>query len=288
MSNTFVTVYEVGPRDGLQNEATLIPTIDKIGLINALSETGLTKIEATSFVSPKWVPQMSDAVDVMQGIKRQVSVTYAALTPNQKGLEAALSANADEVAIFGSASESFSQKNINCSITESLGRFELVAKEALANNVKLRGYVSCIAACPYEGCIAPAAVLDVAQALLDMGCYEVSLGDTIGVANKDDISRLLDLLTLSISGSKLAGHFHDTKGNALENVRTSLTYNLRTFDSAIGGLGGCPYAPGAKGNLSTVPLVEMLQDEGWETGLNLKSLEAAQALLSSWSLGGHD
>jgi len=288
MSAEFVTVYEVGPRDGLQNEAGIIPTADKIALIDALSQTGLKQIEATSFVSPKWVPQMGDAVDVMKGITRGADITYAALTPNLKGLEAALSVNTDEVAIFGSASESFSQKNINCSIAESLERFAPVAKEALANSVKLRGYVSCIVACPYEGNIAPAAVLDVTQALLDMGCYEVSLGDTIGAGHKQDVMRLLDHVVQHVPATKLAGHFHDTKGNALENVETSLTYGLRTFDSAIGGLGGCPYAPGAKGNLSTLPLVNMLHDKGWKTGLDINALETAQTLLSSWALGGHD
>ncbi|KAB7613843.1 hydroxymethylglutaryl-CoA lyase [Amylibacter sp. SFDW26] len=288
MSDRFITVYEVGPRDGLQNEATVIPTADKIALINMLSETGLSKIETTSFVSPKWVPQMGDAVDVMQSIKRYKNVTYAALVPNLKGLDAAIKADVDEVAIFGSASESFSQKNINCSIAESFERFKPVAKKAIAQGVKLRGYVSCVVACPYEGSIAPQAVLDVANALFDMGCYEVSLGDTIGIATEADVARLLDTVTPHISGSLFAGHFHDTKGNALENVQTSLPYGMRTFDSAIGGLGGCPYAPGAKGNVSTVPLVEMLHSAGWETGLNIEKLYEAQALISLWSLGGHD
>ncbi len=288
MTDRFVTLYEVGPRDGLQNEAAIISTKDKVALIDALSKTGLNRIEATSFVSPKWVPQMGDAAEVMQGITRQSGITYAALTPNLKGLDGALKADVDEVAIFGSASESFSQKNINCSIAESLKRFEPVAQKALENNVKLRGYVSCIIACPYEGKVNPKAVLDISKALLDMGCYEVSLGDTIGAANQDDIAGLLDVLIPHISGAKLAGHFHDTKGNALQNVQVSLPYGLRTFDSAIGGLGGSPYAPGAKGNVSTIPLVNMLHDNGWETGLNLEKLNAAQMLLSSWSLGEHD
>ncbi len=287
MKDNFVTVYEVGPRDGLQNESTVIPTNDKIMLIEALAETGLKKIEATSFVSPKWVPQMADAVAVMQGIKRQENVTYAALTPNMKGLETALSVAVDEVAIFGSASESFSQKNINCSIQESLKRFAPVAKGALENKIKLRGYVSCVVACPYEGEIDAEAVLHVTQALFDMGCYEVSLGDTIGSADTADIKRLLDYIVPIEQPSKLAGHFHDTKGNALENVKAALPYGLRTFDSAIGGLGGCPYAPGAKGNLSTISLVKMLKENGWETDLSMEKLEAAQAILSSWPLGTH-
>jgi hydroxymethylglutaryl-CoA lyase len=275
----FVTVYEVGPRDGLQNEAVIVPTEDKIALIDLLSETGLRKIEATSFVSPKWVPQMADAADVMAGIIRKDGVTYAALTPNMKGLDAALAAGVDEVAIFGSASESFSQKNINCSIAESLERFAPVAKSALENGLSLRGYVSCVIACPYEGAIAPIKVDRVTKALLDLGCSQVSLGDTIGKGTPQETSAMLDVVAKSVSAVKLAGHFHDTNGIALANVEAALGYGLRCFDSAIGGLGGCPYAPGAKGNLSTIPLVEMLHAQGWATGLNLAKLQAAEAYL---------
>ncbi|MBL4750129.1 MAG: hydroxymethylglutaryl-CoA lyase [Amylibacter sp.] len=279
MTDKFVTIYEVGPRDGLQNEAAIVPTKDKIALIDLLSETGLRFIEATSFVSPKWVPQMADALGVMVGIKRKNGVSYAALTPNMKGLEAALSAGVDEVAIFGSASESFSQKNINCTIAQSLERFAPVAKAALAAGISLRGYVSCVIACPYEGAIAPAQVGVVTQALLDLGCGQASLGDTIGKGTPETTGLLLDELLKTVPANKLAGHFHDTDGRALANVKAALDYGLRCFDSAIGGLGGCPYAPGAKGNLSTIPLVEMLHDAGWETGLDMAKLQAAQVYL---------
>jgi hydroxymethylglutaryl-CoA lyase len=281
-----ITIYEVGPRDGLQNEAGIIPTTDKIALINALSKTGLHKIEATSFVSPKWVPQMADAADVMAGITRNPTVDYAVLTPNMKGLENALTAKADEVAIFGSASESFSQKNLNCSITESIKRFAPVAQGAHDAGVKLRGYVSCITDCPYEGAIEPAAVLDVVAKLAEQGCYEISLGDTIGHATPDKIKRLLDTLTATFPTTLFAGHFHDTSGNAIQNVATALPYGLRTFDSAIGGLGGCPYAPGAKGNVSTIPLVKFLHTQGWETGLSIGALKAAETILRGFALKG--
>ncbi|MFK5998620.1 MAG: hydroxymethylglutaryl-CoA lyase [Rhodobacterales bacterium] len=288
MTENHITVYEVGPRDGLQNEAGMVPAKQKIALIDLLSETGLRYIEATSFVSPKWVPQMADAVDVMAGIGRKSGVTYAALTPNMKGLEAALNAGADEVAIFGSASESFSQKNINCTVAESLERFAPVAKAALAAGVSLRGYVSCVVACPYEGVIAPVQVQNISQALLDLGCYQVSLGDTIGKGTPETTANLLDVLVGTIKVDHLAGHFHDTDGTALANVKTALDYGLRCFDSAIGGLGGCPYAPGAKGNLSTLPLVEMLQARGWETGLDMDKLRAAETYLANNIAGGTD
>ncbi len=288
MTENHVTVYEVGPRDGLQNEAGMVSAKQKIALIDLLSETGLRYIEATSFVSPKWVPQMADAVDVMAGIGRKSGVTYAALTPNMKGLEAALNAGADEVAIFGSASESFSQKNINCTIAESLERFAPVAKAALAAGVSLRGYVSCVIACPYEGAIAPEQVQNISQALLDLGCYQVSLGDTIGKGTPETTANLLDVLVGTIKADHLAGHFHDTDGTALANVKTALDYGLRCFDSAIGGLGGCPYAPGAKGNLSTIPLVEMLQARGWKTGLDMDKLCAAETYLANNIAGGTD
>jgi hydroxymethylglutaryl-CoA lyase len=279
MTDKFVTIYEVGPRDGLQNEAGIVPTKHKIALIDLLSETGLRFIEATSFVSPKWVPQMADAMGVMAGINRKKGVTYAALTPNMKGLETALEADVDEVAIFGSASESFSRKNINCSIADSLERFAPVAKAALAAGVSLRGYVSCVIACPYEGAVAPAQVGTVTQALLDLGCGQVSLGDTIGKGTPETTSLLLDELLKTAPANMLTGHFHDTDGTALANVTMALNYGLRGFDSAIGGLGGCPYAPGAKGNLSTISLTEMLHDTGWETGLDMVKLQAAQGYL---------
>lgn len=284
MENKQVTIYEVGPRDGLQNEKAIIDTADKVALIDSLSKTGLTKIEATSFVSPKWVPQMGDAQEVMANIERHTSVDYAVLTPNLKGLEGALKAKADEVAIFASASEGFSQKNINCSIKESIDRFRPVAKLAIQEGLKLRGYVSCIVECPYDGAVDPQAVSDVVNQLFDLGCYEVSLGDTIGKASPQSISKLLDALLPKIEVTKLAGHFHDTSGNAIANVDIALKYGLRTFDSAIGGLGGCPYAPGAKGNVSTIQLVEHLHKTNWKTGLDLSALYNAQNLLQSWNL----
>jgi hydroxymethylglutaryl-CoA lyase len=275
-----VTVYEVGPRDGLQNEPGFVPTADKIALIDLLSDTGLTRIEATSFVSPKWVPQMADAAEVMAGIRRKPGIRYAVLTPNLRGFEAAQAAGADEVAIFASASEGFSRKNINCSIAESLERFAPIAEAAQTAGLHLRGYVSCVIECPYDGKVAPEAVTSVATALLDAGCYEVSLGDTIGRGTPEAVDRLLAHLTATIDPARLAGHFHDTGGRALDNVEVALAHGLRTFDSAIGGLGGCPYAPGAKGNVSTVPLVRMLQAGGWETGLDLAALARAEAFMA--------
>lgn len=274
-----VCVYEVGPRDGLQNEKIIIPTAQKIALIDALSRVGFRKIEATSFVSPKWVPQLADASDVMSGIARVPNVQFSALTPNLKGFERAIDAGVDEVAIFASASETFSQKNINCSIEESLARFVPILKRAKTENIPVRGYVSCIVKCPYEGDIKPQAVANVAAKLLVMGCYEISLGDTIGAGSPETITSLLEEVIRHIPAVKLAGHFHDTHDNAIQNVRVALDYGLRTFDSAVGGLGGCPYAPGAKGNLSTSVLVNMLKDEGWQSGLNLQSLADANQFL---------
>ncbi len=275
-----VTVYEVGPRDGLQNEPGFVPTADKVALIDLLSATGLTRIEATSFVSPKWVPRMADAARVMAGIRRAPGVRYAVLTPNLEGFEAAREAAADEVAIFASASEGFSRKNINCSIAESLERFAPVADAARAAGLYLRGYVSCMVECPYDGKVAPEAVASVTRALLDMGCYEVSLGDTIGRATPEAVDRVLAHLVATIDPAHLAGHFHDTGGRALDNVEVALGHGLRTFDSAIGGLGGCPYAPGAKGNVSTLPLARMLEARGWKTGLDLGALERAEVFMA--------
>ena len=272
-----VTIHEVGPRDGLQNEPGFVPTATKIALIDLLSQTGLTRIEAASFVSARWVPQMADAAQVMAGIRRAPGIRYAALTPNLKGFRAALAAGADEVAVFASASEGFSRRNINCSIAESLERFAPVADAARAAGLPLRGYVSCVVECPYDGAIAPQAVAEVARALLGMGCYQVSLGDTLGRATPEAVDRLLAHLTATIAPELLAGHFHDTAGRALENVAVALSHGLRSFDSAIGGLGGCPYAPGAPGNVATLPLARMLADAGWRTGLDLAALERAGA-----------
>lgn len=274
-----VTIYEVGPRDGLQNEKEIIATADKIALIDLLSEAGFRKIEATSFVSPKWVPQMADAADVMAGIKRKLCVTYGVLTPNMKGFEAALAAGADEVAIFASASETFSQKNINCSIEESFVRFAPVLEAARAEGVPVRGYVSCVVACPYEGPVAPEAVRVVAERLMAAGCYEVSLGDTIGAGVPETIAVMLEEVLKAVPAERLAGHYHDTGNRALANVEASLAMGLRTFDSAVGGLGGCPYAPGAKGNVATGALVDLLSAKGFETGIDRTKLAAAEAFM---------
>jgi len=276
-----VRIYEVGPRDGLQNEAAFIPTDSKIALINLLSLAGFEKIEATSFVSPKWVPQLADAADVMAQITRTDSTDYAVLTPNQRGFDAAKAAGVDEVAIFGSASEAFSQKNINCSIEESLGRFAPVAVAAQEAGIRLRGYVSCVVECPYSGMVDPAAVRDIAFAMQEMGCYEISLGDTIGRATPGAVLRMLEAVVDYVPAHALAGHFHDTNGRALDNVSVALDMGLRTFDSAVGGLGGCPYAPGAKGNLSTTSLVSFLEGCGFHTGIDLTLLAQAEALVAS-------
>jgi hydroxymethylglutaryl-CoA lyase len=281
MMGETVTIYEVGPRDGLQNEKRLISTHDKIRLIDALSLCGFTKIEVTSFVSPKWVPQMADAPEVLAGILRRPGVTYAALTPNLEGYEAARAAKADEVAIFASASEGFSQKNINCSIAESLERFKPVAKAALADGIALRGYVSCVTDCPYDGPTPPKKVATVAAALAAMGCYEISLGDTIGGATPESTATMLDAVLMLLPARRLAGHFHDTRARALDNIRVSLDRGLRVFDAAVGGLGGCPFALGAKGNVATEGVAAMLGDLGFETGLDLDRLSEVGAFARS-------
>lgn len=276
-----VTLYEMGPRDGLQNEARMIATADKIALVDMLSECGFSAIEVTSFVSPKWVPQMSDARNVMAGIRRRDGVVYAVLTPNLRGFEAALESQANEVAVFASASEGFSQKNINCSVAESLERFKPVMQAAQSAGVPVRGYVSCITDCPYDGPTPPAAVADVARALLEMGCREISLGDTIGAATPDSISAMLDAVLPEVPADKLAGHYHDTKGRALDNIAVSLDRGIRTFDSSIGGLGGCPYAPGAKGNVATEAVVALLHQRGFETGIDTDRLTAVSLFAQS-------
>lgn len=279
----FVKIYEVGPRDGLQNEKAIISTVKKIALINLLSQSGLKKIEATSFVSPKWVPQLSDAADVLAGITRTKGVDYAVLTPNLKGFEFALAAEADEVAIFGAASEGFSQKNINCSIEESLARFKPVMEAAKATSIPVRGYVSCVIECPYDGKTNPAAVRDVAESLFNMGCYEISLGDTIGAGTPETVASMIEAVSDVVPVDHLAGHFHDTAGMALDNVKASLQLGVRTFDSAIGGLGGCPYAPGAKGNVSTSVLLNMLIGEGLITGVDRAAIAAAESFITEIS-----
>lgn len=268
----FVTLFEMGPRDGLQNEKTFVPTHKKIELVDRLSECGFRKIEVTSFVSPKWVPQMADAQDVMDSIYRHPAVVYAVLTPNVKGYTAAKKASADEVAIFGSASEGFSKKNINCSIAESIERFKPLLEKAQEDHMPVRGYVSCITDCPYDGPTPPEKVAEVAASLLELGCYEISLGDTIGAATPETIAAMLDAVLTAVPAEKLAGHYHDTKGRALDNIEVSLEKGLRTFDSSIGGLGGCPYAPGAKGNVATEAVVALVHGKGFDTGIRTETL----------------
>lgn len=276
-----VTLFEMGPRDGLQNEKKQIDTADKIKLVDMLSDCGFSKIEVTSFVSPKWVPQMADAAEVLAGITRREGVSYAALTPNMRGYQGAIAARADEVAIFASASEGFSQKNINCSIEESLARFEPVLAAARKDNLPVRGYVSCVTDCPYDGPTPPANVARVSQSLHHMGCYEISLGDTIGAATPETTSQMLQAVQQVVPLTNLAGHFHDTHARALENIEVCLGYGVRTFDAAVGGLGGCPYAPGAKGNVATEEVVNLLHSKGFATGIDLEKLaKASQFTLS--------
>ena len=269
---THVRIVEMGPRDGLQNEKQIVSTETKVELIARLGAAGLKAIEATSFVSPRWVPQMGDAADVMARIERLPGVSYPVLTPNLQGFEAALAAGATEVAVFGAASESFSRKNINCSIAESLVRFEPVVVAAQAAGVRVRGYVSCVLGCPYEGEISPEAVASVAATLFEMGCYEVSLGDTIGAGTPGKTRRMLDAVARRVPVDKLAGHYHDTFGQAVANVYASLEAGVACFDSAVAGLGGCPYAPGASGNVATEDVVYMLDGLGIETGISLDAL----------------
>ncbi len=274
----FVEIFEVGPRDGLQNETRMIPAREKIALVDRLSEAGFRRIEVASFVSPKWVPQMADGAEVLAGIRRAPGVSYAALTPNAIGFDRAMDAGADEIAIFASASDGFSRANLNCSISESLERFRPVAEAANAENVKMRGYVSCVVECPYDGAVAPAAVAEVAEALFAMGCYEVSLGDTIGRGTPETVTPMLAAVLGVADAAHLAGHFHDTGGRALANVEAALTAGLRVFDAAVGGLGGCPFAPGAAGNVATEAVHERLIELGYETGLDPEVLAEAAAM----------
>ncbi|KPK08705.1 MAG: hydroxymethylglutaryl-CoA lyase [Betaproteobacteria bacterium SG8_39] len=267
-----VRIVEVGARDGLQNEPGELPTRVKLELIERLGEAGLPAIEATAFVSPKWIPQMADHTEVLEGIRRKPGVSYPVLTPNLRGFEAALAAGATEVAIFGAASEAFSKKNINCSIAESLERFAKVAEAARAANVRVRGYVSCVVGCPYEGDIAPESVARVAQALRDLGCYEVSLGDTIGVGTPRKTQSMIEACARHVPIAQLAGHYHDTYGQALANIYASLELGMATFDASVAGLGGCPYAAGASGNVATEDVVYLLHGLGIQTGIDLDRL----------------
>jgi hydroxymethylglutaryl-CoA lyase len=277
-----VRIVEVGPRDGLQNEKQVILADTKVALIRRLEAAGLKTIETSSFVSPKWVPQMGDNTEVLTRVLAEAvpGVDYPVLTPNMKGFEAALAAGAREVAVFGAASESFSQKNINCSIAESLERFRPVLEAAAAADVRVRGYVSCVAGCPYEGEVAPEAVAEVAGTLFDMGCYEVSLGDTIGSGNPASIQRMLDAVMHRVPVELLAGHYHDTFGMAVVNIHASLQAGVSVFDASVAGLGGCPYAVGASGNVATEDVVWLLNSLGVDTGIDLEALVDTAAWIS--------
>jgi hydroxymethylglutaryl-CoA lyase len=271
----------MAPRDGLQNEKTPVPVEQKIRLVDLLSLCGFAKIEAASFVSPKWVPQMADSAEVMAGIVRRPGVAITALTPNLVGYLHAVEANVDEVAIFASASEGFSARNINCSIADSLERFAIVMDHAKADAMPVRGYVSCVTECPYDGPTPPEKVAEVAAALIDMGCYEVSLGDTIGRGTPATIARMLEAVLVHVPASRLAGHYHDTNNRALESISVSLDFGLRTFDAAAAGLGGCPFAPGAKGNIATESVIHFVESRGFVTGIDQETLAEASAYARS-------
>ena len=272
--NKSARIVEVGPRDGLQNERGEVPTAVKVELIERLADAGLPAVEATAFVSPKWVPQMADHTEVLERIRRKAGVSYPVLTPNLKGFEAARAAGATEVAIFGAASEAFSQKNINCSIAESLERFRPVAEAAQEQSIRVRGYVSCVLGCPYEGEVKPERVADVAAALYEMGCYEVSLGDTIGTGTPGKTKAMIEACARRVPLEKLAGHYHDTYGQALANIYASLEMGVHTFDASVAGLGGCPYAAGASGNVATEDVIYMMDGLGVRTGVDLAKLVA--------------
>ncbi|QBF31330.1 hydroxymethylglutaryl-CoA lyase [Thalassococcus sp. S3] len=274
----FVEIFEVGPRDGLQNEKREIPVSEKVALVDRLSQAGFRRIEVASFVSPKWVPQMAGSSDVLAGITRADGVRYAALTPNMRGFEDAKAAGVDEIAVFGSASEGFSKANINATIAESLERFRPVVEAARSIDLPVRGYVSCVTDCPYDGAVEPGQVARVADALFGMGCYEVSLGDTIGQATPDSIARMLLAVRDVVPVGRLAGHYHDTAGRALDNIDASLSLGVRVFDAAVGGLGGCPYAPGAAGNVATEAVAAHLTRLGYETGLDPDVIGEAAAM----------
>ena len=277
-----VHLVEVGPRDGLQNEKTMVPTDVKVALVDLLTDAGFAAIEATSFVSPKWVPQMADAAEVMARIRRKPGVRYPVLTPNMKGFAAALASKADEVAVFVAASETFSQKNINCGIAESLDRAHPIFAAAKANAVRVRGYISCVLGCPYEGKVDPRRVADVAETLYRMGAYEVSLGDTIGTGTAGETTELLKACVMKLPVTALAGHFHDTYGQALTNVYAALELGVATFDCSVAGLGGCPYAKGATGNVASEDVLYLLQGLGIETGVDMTGLRRAGQYISDF------
>jgi hydroxymethylglutaryl-CoA lyase len=267
-----IRIVEVGPRDGLQNEPRAVATEVKLELIERLAACGLPAVEATAFVSPKWIPQMADHAEVLERIRRKPGVAYPVLTPNLKGYQAARAAGATEVAVFGAASEAFSMKNINCSIAESLERFRPIAAQATQDGIRVRGYVSCVLGCPYEGDIAPERVARVAKELYEMGCYEVSLGDTIGVGTPGRTKALIEACAAEVPRERLAGHYHDTYGQALANIYASIEMGVATFDTSVAGLGGCPYAAGASGNVATEDVVYMLHGLKLETGVDLDAL----------------
>jgi hydroxymethylglutaryl-CoA lyase len=272
-----VAIFEMSPRDGLQNEARPIPTDQKIRLVDMLSECGFGKIETASFVSPKWVPQMADGAEVLAGIRRRPSVRYTAICPNMKGYQNARAAGADEVAVFASASEGFARANVNASLDEALERSLPIVAAAAEDGIPCRGYVSVVVACPYDGPVDPAVTARVARVLFDAGCYEISLGDTIGAGTPETIAAMLDAVLAAIPPGRLAGHYHDTNGRALENIGVSLQRGLRTFDASAGGLGGCPYAPGARGNVATEGVVALVEQEGFATGIDRARLAEAAA-----------
>ncbi len=281
----YVEIFEMGPRDGLQNEKRHIPTEEKIALVNCLSRAGFRRIEVASFVSPKWVPQMADSAQVLANIDRVEGVSYAALTPNMQGFNRAVMAQADEIAIFGSASEGFSKANINATIAGSLERFAPVVEAARDVNLPVRGYISCVTDCPYDGPTPPEKVAEVAAHLRDAGCYEISLGDTIGQGTPESITAMLEAVLQEVPAARLAGHYHDTAGRALINIEASLALGVRVFDAAVGGLGGCPYAPGAAGNVATEAVNGLLLSLGYETGLDGAVLDEAAAMARAMRSG---
>ncbi|MFN3954926.1 MAG: hydroxymethylglutaryl-CoA lyase [Pararhodobacter sp.] len=276
-----VEIFEVGPRDGLQNEKRLIPTAEKVALVDLLSRAGFRRIEVASFVSPKWVPQMADSAAVLAAIRRAPGLRYAALTPNMKGYEGARAARADEVAVFASASEGFSKANLNCTIAESIARFVPILDAARADDTPVRGYISCVTDCPFDGPTDPGAVARLAARLRDLGCYEISLGDTIGRAIPESITAMLRAVLDVVPAVMLAGHYHDTAGRAADNIEASLALGLRVFDAAVGGLGGCPYAPGAQGNVATETALARIEALGYRTGLDRAVIDEAAALARS-------
>lgn len=281
-----VEIFEVGPRDGLQSEARDIPVAEKVRLIDCLSRAGFNRIEVASFVSPKRVPQMAGSAEVLAGIKRADNMRYAALTPNMRGYEDALAVKADEIAVFASASEGFSKANVNASIAESIERFKPILEAARHIDLPVRGYVSCVTDCPYDGSVPPEKVAEVADELFSLGCYEISLGDTIGQGTPDSIAHMLLAVREQVPVTRLAGHFHNTNGKALDNIDVALTLGVRVFDAAVGGLGGCPFATGAEGNVATEDVAEHLERLGYETGLNRDILNEAAQMARSMRTGG--